>query len=164
MLLRGQNLLGYKHYADDVVQAFVKRTVKNGIDILRIFDALNDERNLKKAMEVAKETGAHVQATISYTISPVHDMDYYLGKAKVLKSMGANSICIKDMAGLLSPMAAKELVTCLKKQIDLPVQLHCHCTSGMASMTYWAAAEAGVDVLDTAISSSSWYFNRLLRL
>ncbi|MGI6553395.1 MAG: oxaloacetate decarboxylase subunit alpha [Bacillota bacterium] len=153
MLLRGQNLLGYKHYADDVVEAFVKKAVKNGIDILRIFDALNDERNLKKAMEVAKETGAHVQATISYTISPVHNLDYYLVKAKILKSMGADSICIKDMAGLLSPVAVRELVAGLKKQVGLPVQLHCHYTSGMASMTYWAAAEAGVDVLDTAISS-----------
>lgn len=153
MLLRGQNLLGYKHYPDDVVEAFVKKAVEHGIDIIRIFDALNDLRNLRKAMEVAKEYGAHVQGTLCYTISPVHNTEYYVEKARELKAMGADSICIKDMAGLLSPVVAVELVKALKVAVSLPVQLHSHYTSGMAAMTYYKAAEAGVDVIDTCISS-----------
>jgi len=153
MLLRGQNLLGYKHYPDDVVEAFVKKAVEHGIDIIRIFDALNDLRNLRKAMEVAKEHGAHVQGTLCYTISPVHNTEYYVEKARELKAMGADSICIKDMAGLLSPVVAVELVKALKVAVSLPVQLHSHYTSGMAAMTYYKAAEAGVDVIDTCISS-----------
>lgn len=153
MLLRGQNLVGYKNYADDVVEEFVKRAIGNGIDILRIFDALNDVRNMRKAMEVAKKEGGHVQATLSYTISPVHTMDYYVNTAKKLEEMGADSLCIKDMAGIITPYMAYELVVNLKKQLSIPVQLHCHYTSGMASMAYLKAIEAGVDVVDTAISS-----------
>jgi oxaloacetate decarboxylase alpha subunit len=152
MLLRGQNLLGYHHYADDVVEMFVKKSVENGIDIIRIFDALNDIRNLKKAIEVTKETGAHAQGTVVYTISPVHNNDYYVGMAKELEEMGIDSLCIKDMAGLLSPYDAYELISRLKKQIKVPIQLHCHYTSGMASMAYLKAIEAGVDVIDTALS------------
>ncbi|MFA5536258.1 MAG: oxaloacetate decarboxylase subunit alpha [Bacillota bacterium] len=153
MLLRGQNILGYKHYADDVVEAFVKKAVEHGIDIIRIFDALNDLRNLEKAMEVAKASGAHVQGAISYTISPVHNTEYYVTKGIQLKEMGADSICIKDMAGLLAPYPAEELILALKSQVGLPIQLHSHYTSGMAAMTYFKAAEAGVDVIDTCISS-----------
>ncbi|WP_088552743.1 oxaloacetate decarboxylase subunit alpha [Calderihabitans maritimus] len=153
MLLRGQNLVGYKHYADDVVEEFVKKAHANGIDIFRIFDALNDVRNMRKAMEVAKQVGAHVQATVSYTISPVHNVEHYVALAKQLEEMGADSLCIKDMAGILSPTGAFELITALKQNINIPIQLHCHYTSGMASMTYLKAIEAGVDVIDTAISS-----------
>jgi oxaloacetate decarboxylase alpha subunit len=152
MLLRGQNLLGYHHYPDDVVEMFVKKSVENGIDIIRIFDALNDIRNLKKAIEVTKETGAHAQGTVVYTISPVHNNDYYVDLAKQLEEMGIDSLCIKDMAGLLTPYDAYELVSRLKKEIDAPIQLHSHYTSGMASMTYLKAIEAGVDVVDTALS------------
>jgi len=152
MLLRGQNLLGYHHYADDVVEMFVKKSVENGIDIIRIFDALNDVRNLKKAIEVTKETGAHAQGTVVYTISPVHNNDYYVNIAKELEKMNVDSICIKDMAGLLSPYDAYELVSRLKKEVKVPIQLHSHYTSGMASMTYLKAIEAGVDVIDTALS------------
>ncbi|MGB9885824.1 MAG: pyruvate/oxaloacetate carboxyltransferase [Moorellales bacterium] len=153
MLLRGQNLVGYEHYPDDVVESFVRRAHANGIQIFRIFDALNDPRNLQKAMEVARSVGAHVQATISYTISPVHDLDYYLGVARTLKEMGADSLCIKDMAGIITPVAARELIGALKREVRLPVQLHCHYSSGLASMAYWEAVHAGVDVVDTAISS-----------
>lgn len=151
MLLRGQNLIGYKHYADDVVEEFVKKAVYHGIDIFRIFDAMNDVRNLRKAMEVAKKEGAHVQATISYTISPVHNLDYYKKMAQELVDHGADSICVKDMAGILKPYEASELVKELKK-FGLPVQMHTHYTSGMASMMYVKAIEAGADVIDTAIS------------
>ncbi len=153
MLLRGQNLVGYKHYADDVVEEFVRLSVRNGIDILRIFDALNDVRNLAKAMDVAKDEGAHVQATISYTISEFHDYNYYVDMGRTLREMGADSIAIKDMAGLITPTAAYELVKRLKEEVGLPVQLHCHYTSGMASMAYLKAIEAGVDCVDTAISA-----------
>ncbi|NLU09556.1 MAG: oxaloacetate decarboxylase subunit alpha [Tepidanaerobacter acetatoxydans] len=152
MLLRGQNLLGYHHYPDDVVEMFVKKSVENGIDIIRIFDALNDIRNLKKAIEVTKETGAHAQGTVVYTISPVHNNDYYVNMAKQLEEMGIDSLCIKDMAGLLAPYDAYELISRLKKEIKVPIQLHSHYTSGMASMTYLKAIEAGVDVVDTALS------------
>ncbi len=153
MLLRGQNLVGYKHYADDVVEEFVKKAVAHGMDIFRIFDAMNDVRNLQKAMEVAKKEGAHVQATFSYTISPVHNLSYFLKMAQSLVDLGADSFCIKDMAGILKPYAAFELVSELKKKFGLPIQMHTHYTSGMASMMYLKAIEAGADVIDTAIST-----------
>jgi len=155
MLLRGQNLVGYKHYPDDVVEAFVKAAVKNGISIMRIFDALNDPRNMAKAIEVSKEGGAHVQATVCYTISPVHDLDHYASVARELKKMGADSLCLKDMAGILKPMVAYEIVKRWKEETGLPVQLHSHYTSGMASMMYIKAIEAGADVVDCAISTMS---------
>lgn len=153
MLLRGQNLVGYKHYADDVVEEFVKRAVAHGMDIFRVFDALNDVRNLQKAMEVAKKEGAHVQATISYTISPVHNLNYFLELTGRLVDLGADSLCIKDMAGILKPYAAFDLVKEIKQKYDLPVQMHTHYTSGMASMMYLKAIEAGAEMIDTAISS-----------
>ncbi|KUO49012.1 MAG: oxaloacetate decarboxylase [Desulfitibacter sp. BRH_c19] len=153
MLLRGQNLVGYKHYPDDIAELFVKKAAENGIDIFRIFDALNDPRNMAKTMEVAKEHNTHVQATLSYTISPVHDVDHFVNLGTTLKEMGADSLCIKDMAGLISPAGAYELVKRLKKEVGIPIQLHCHYTSGMASMAYLKAVEAGVDVIDCAISS-----------
>ncbi len=153
MLLRGQNILGYKHYPDDVVREFCLRAVENGISIIRIFDALNDVRNMETAIKASKEAGAHVQGGISYTISPVHDIDSYVKLAKDLKELGSDSICIKDMAGLLLPYTAEELVKRLKKEVGLPVQLHCHYTSGLASMTYLKAIEAGADVVDTALSA-----------
>ncbi len=153
MLLRGQNLVGYRHYPDDVVEAFVKKAVENGLDIIRIFDALNDTRNMEFSMKVAKEAGAHVQGAISYTISPVHNIDFYLKMAKELEELGADSICIKDMAGLLTPYDAYELVSKLKKTVNVPIQMHSHFTSGMADMMYLKAIEAGADVIDTAISS-----------
>lgn len=152
MLLRGQNLLGYHHYPDDVVELFVKKSVENGIDIIRIFDALNDIRNMEKAIEFTKKAGAHAQGTIVYTISPVHNIDYYIFVAKQLQALGIDSLCVKDMAGLLSPYDAYELISRLKKELKVPVQLHSHYTSGMASMTYLKAIEAGVDVIDTALS------------
>lgn len=149
MLLRGQNLVGYRNYADDVVEAFIHKAVENGIDIIRIFDALNDVRNMSKAMEITRREGAHAQATLSYTLSPVHNLDYFVELAKQLVEIGADSIAIKDMAGLISPYDAYELVTKLKT-VGVPIQLHCHYTSGMASMAYLKAIEAGVDVVDTA--------------
>jgi oxaloacetate decarboxylase alpha subunit len=152
MLLRGQNILGYKHYADDVVQEFVKKSIHNGIDIIRIFDALNDTRNLRVAIETTKKEGAHAQAAISYTISPVHTTDVYVNLAKEMESMGADSICIKDMSGLLTPYYGYELISAIKKAVNVPIQLHSHATSGLASMTYLKAIEAGVDIVDTAIS------------
>lgn len=152
MLLRGQNLVGYKHYPDDVAELFVKKAVENGMDIFRIFDALNDIRNMEKTIICAKKEGAHVQGTISYTISPFHDNDHFVEKAKELKELGSDSICVKDMAGLITPQAAYDLVSSLKKELEMPVQLHCHYTSGMAAMSYLKAIEAGVDVIDCAIS------------
>lgn len=152
MLLRGQNLVGYKHYPDDVAELFVKKAVENGMDIFRVFDALNDPRNMAKVMTVAREEGAHVQATISYTISPYHNIERYVEKAKELKELGAHSLCIKDMAGLITPKAAYDLVKRLKEELQIPIQLHCHYTSGMAAMAYLKAIEAGVDVIDCAIS------------
>ncbi|MEW9124507.1 MAG: oxaloacetate decarboxylase subunit alpha [Thermotaleaceae bacterium] len=152
MLLRGQNLLGYKHYADDVVSEFVKKAIANGVDILRIFDALNDVRNLETAIQTTKKEGGHAQAAISYTISPVHNTEHYLKVAKEMVNMGADSICIKDMSGILTPYYAYELVGKLKKAVKVPIQLHTHYTSGIASMTYLKAIEAGVDVVDCAIS------------
>jgi oxaloacetate decarboxylase alpha subunit len=153
MLLRGQNIVGYKHYPDDIVEKFIVLAKRNGIDIFRIFDAVNDVRNMAWAMKVAKREGAHVQASICYTISPVHDIPSYIEMAKELAELGADSICIKDMAGLISPHVAYELVKRLKEEIDLPIQLHTHYTSGMASAAVLKAVEAGVDVVDTAISS-----------
>ncbi|MBU1241797.1 sodium-extruding oxaloacetate decarboxylase subunit alpha [Myxococcota bacterium] len=155
MLLRGQNLVGYRHYADDVVDRFVELAAKNGIDIFRIFDALNDVRNMEQAIRAAVKTGKHVQGTISYTLSPVHTEDLFVTFAKELKGLGCHSICIKDMAGLLDPAACTSLVSRLKKEVALPVQVHTHCTSGLAQMTYFAAAEAGADVVDCALSPFS---------
>lgn len=152
MLLRGQNILGYKHYPDDIVEEFVTKSVENGVDIIRIFDALNDVRNLETSIKTAKKVGAHAQATIVYTISPVHNIEHYLKVAKELTEMGADSLCIKDMSGILTPYNAYELIKALKDKVKVPIQLHSHYTSGMASMTYLKAIEAGVDVIDTAIS------------
>ncbi len=152
MLFRGQNILGYRHYADDVVEYFVQKCVANGIDIIRIFDALNDPRNLQTAIKATKKEGGHVQAAISYTTGPVFSNEYFANYAKELEEMGADSICIKDMAGLLKPYDAFDLVTAIKSVCKLPVQLHTHYTSGLASMTVLKAVEAGVDIVDTAIS------------
>lgn len=150
MLLRGQNLVGYRQYADDVVEKFVAKSIENGIDIIRMFDALNDLRNLEQAMKVAKREGGHVQAAFVYTISPVATLEYYLDLGVQLKQMGADSLCIKDMAGLLTPFSAYELITRLKEIIDLPIQLHTHYVGGLATMTYLKGIEAGVDIIDTA--------------
>lgn len=155
MLLRGQNLVGYKHYPDDIVERFIVASRRNGIDVFRVFDALNDIRNMAFAMKIAKREGGHVQATISYTISPVHSIDSFVQMGRELAECGADSICIKDMAGLISPYAAYELVSALKKDPGLPVQLHTHYTSGMGTASLIKAVEAGVDVIDTAISSMS---------
>lgn len=155
MLLRGQNLLGYKNYPDDVVQEFIKRAIANGIDIIRIFDALNDVRNLKTSIETTKKCGGHAQAAISYTVSPVHNIEYYIGLSKEMESMGADSICIKDMSGILLPYVAYDLVSKLKKEVKIPIQIHSHFTSGVANQTYLKAVEAGVDVIDTALSPFS---------
>ena len=152
MLFRGQNILGYRHYSDDVVEYFVQKSIANGIDILRIFDALNDERNLKTAINATKKEGGHVQAAISYTTGDVYTLDYYTKYAKQLEEMGADSICIKDMAGLLLPYDAYDLVKAIKETVKVPIQLHTHYTAGVASMTAIKAIEAGVDVVDTAIS------------
>ncbi len=152
MLFRGQNILGYRHYSDDVVEYFVQKSIANGIDILRIFDALNDPRNLETAINATKKEGGHVQAAISYTTGPVYTNDYYRGYAKTLEDMGADSICIKDMAGLLKPYDAYELVKALKETVKVPIQVHTHYTSGLASMTLLKAIEAGADIVDTAIS------------
>ena len=155
MLLRGQNILGYKHYSDDIVRRFVKASVRNGIDIIRIFDALNDVDNLKVATQAAVEEGAIVSGAISYTTSPVHTLDAYVKLAKEMKAMGVSTIAIKDMAGIMSPAEAYDLVSALKDAIDLPIVVHTHCTTGMAYMTYLKAVEAGADVIDTAISPFS---------
>ena len=155
MLFRGQNILGYKHYADDVVEYFVQKSIANGIDILRIFDALNDPRNLQTAINACKKEGGHAQATVCYTISPVHSNESFVDLAKELENNGADSICIKDMAGLVLPYAAYDLVKKMKEAVKIPVQLHTHYTSGVASMSYLKAIEAGVDVVDTAISPLS---------
>ena len=155
MLLRGQNILGYNHYADDVVREFVNRSVDNGVSIIRIFDALNDTRNLECAMRAAKEAGAHVQGCIVYTISPYHQDKDFVQLGKELAQMGADSICIKDMAGLLRPYAAESLIRSLKAELDLPIDLHTHFTSGMGDMTHLKAVEAGADMIDTALSPFS---------
>lgn len=156
MLLRGQNLVGYKHYPDDVVTKFVEKSYENGVDIFRIFDALNDIRNMEKSIKVAKDQGAHVQGTISYTLSPAHTLDDFVNLAKDLESLDCDSVAIKDMAGLITPTAAYDLVSKLKEETDLLVDLHCHCTSGMTPISYYAACQAGVDILDTAISPLAW--------
>ena len=156
MLLRGQNLVGYKHYPDDIVRNFVEKSYENGVDVFRIFDALNDVRNMKLSIKVAKEQGAHVQGTISYTTSPFHTLEKYVEFAKELEALECDSVTIKDMAGLISPTDTYELVKTLKEETDLLINLHCHCTSGMTPMSYYAACEAGVDILDTAISPLSW--------
>ena len=152
MLFRGQNMLGYRHYSDEIVDYFVKKSIDNGIDILRIFDALNDVRNLETAINAANKYGGHVQAAISYTTGPVFDVDYYCHYAKQLENAGASSICIKDMAGLLTPYGTYDLVKALKETVKIPIQLHTHYTSGLASMVLLKGIEAGVDVIDTAMS------------
>ncbi|MBQ3564427.1 MAG: oxaloacetate decarboxylase subunit alpha [Clostridia bacterium] len=152
MLFRGQNMLGYRHYADDVVEYLVQKSVANGIDILRIFDALNDPRNLTTAINAAKKEKAHVQAAISYTTGPVFDIEYYTKYAKQLEEIGADSICVKDMAGLLTPYGTYDLVKALKETVKVPIQVHSHYTSGLASMVLMKAVEAGADVVDTALS------------
>lgn len=155
MLLRGQNLLGYRHYADDVVAKFVERAATNGVDVFRVFDAMNDPRNLEAAIKAVKDNGKHAQGTLSFTLSPVHTMQMWVDYAKVIEDMGADSICIKDMAGILSPYGAFNLVSQLKQQTDLEVQMHCHATAGLSDMTILKAVEAGIDRVDTAISSMS---------
>ncbi len=159
MLFRGQNILGYRHYADDVVEMFVKKSLENGIDIIRIFDALNDLRNLKSAVDATnkykKEFGGHCQIALSYTTSPVHTIDYYVELAKEVEKMGADSICIKDMAGVLLPEASYELFSRLKKAVSLPLELHTHCTGGIAELSMQKAIQAGCDIVDTALSPFS---------
>ena len=155
MLFRGQNILGYKHYADDVVDLFVKKSLENGIDIIRIFDALNDIRNLKCAVDSTKKYGGHCQIALSYTTSPVHTVEYYVNLAKEIEKMGADSLCIKDMAGVLLPQDAYELISQLKANTKLPIELHSHCTAGVCEMTYMNAIAAGVDIVDTALSPLS---------
>jgi len=155
MLLRGQNLLGYRHYADDVVERFVDRAAENGVDVFRIFDAMNDPRNLATAIKAVRKTGKHAQGTISYTTSHIHTIDMWVELAKEIEDMGAQSIAIKDMAGLLKPYVAFELVTRLKKELSVPIHMQCHATTGMSTATALKAAEAGIDNVDTAISSMS---------
>lgn len=152
MLFRGQNMLGYRHYADDVVEYFVQKSIANGINIIRIFDALNDIRNLETAMKATKKEGGHMQAAISYTTGPVFDTQYYVDYAKRLEDSGADSICLKDMAGLLTPYGVSELVKALKENVKVPIQIHSHYTSGLASMVHLKAIEAGADGIDTAMS------------
>ena len=155
MLFRGQNILGYRHYADDVVEKFVEKSIKNGIDIIRIFDALNDIRNLECAVKACKKYGGECQIALSYTTSPVHTVEYYVNLAKEIEKLGADSICIKDMAGVLLPETAYELITQLKANTKLPIELHSHCTGGLMEMTYLRAIQAGVDIIDCALSPLS---------
>jgi pyruvate carboxylase subunit B len=155
MLLRGQNLVGYRHYADDVVDKFVEKAAKNGVDIFRIFDAVNDIRNMERSIKAAKKAEKHVQGGLSYTISPVHTIEKFANFAVRLAELGCDSICIKDMAGLITPQNAYDLVKAIKKEVNLPINIHTHCTSGMAQMSYFYACIAGVDILDTAISPLS---------
>ena len=155
MLFRGQNILGYRHYSDDVVDMFCKKSIENGIDIIRVFDALNDIRNLEMAVKATKKYGGECQIAMSYTTSPVHTIEYYVNLAKEIERMGADSICIKDMAGVLTPEDATKLVTALKKGTSLPLELHSHCTAGVCEMTYMAAIKAGVDIVDTSMSPLS---------
>jgi pyruvate/oxaloacetate carboxyltransferase len=156
MLLRGQNVVGYRNYPDDVVIKFVEKAAENGIDIFRIFDALNDVRNMEVAIKTVKKTGKHAQGTISYTISPVHTVEHFVELAKKLAELDCDSICIKDMAGMLAPQPAYDLITALKKEVNLPIHIHSHSTSGMVMMTYLRACEAGADILDTAFSPLAW--------
>jgi pyruvate carboxylase subunit B len=153
MLLRGQNIVGYRHYADDIVEKFVGKASDLGIDVFRVFDAMNDIRNLKKAIECIKKAGKIAEGTLSYTVSPVHSVDLFVSIAKELESMGCDTICIKDMAGLITPYSAGELVSALVQAVSIPVHVHCHCTSGMAEMAYVKAVEAGAVILDVAVSS-----------
>lgn len=155
MLFRGQNILGYKHYADDVVEKFVQKSIENGIDIIRVFDALNDVRNLKSAVNATKKYGGHCQIALSYTTSPVHTVEYYVELAKEVEKMGADSLCIKDMAGVILPEDAYTLISQLKKNTKLPIELHGHCTGGIAELAYRKAIEAGVDIVDCALSPLS---------
>ena len=155
MLLRGQNLLGYRHYADDVVTRFVERAHESGVDVFRIFDAMNDIRNLKTAIKATIDSGAHAQGTISYTVSPVHNLKLWLEMAKQLEDLGVHSICVKDMAGLLKPYECEALITGLKETVDVPIAMQCHATTGLSTATYQKAIDAGIDMLDTAISSMS---------
>ncbi|BCX89408.1 oxaloacetate decarboxylase (Na+ extruding) subunit alpha [Methylomarinovum tepidoasis] len=159
MLLRGQNLLGYRHYADDVVDAFVERAAANGMDVFRIFDALNDLRNIEHAVKAVIACGKHAQGTLSYTTSPVHSIDTWVDLGRRIEDMGAHSVCIKDMAGLLTPHVATELVTRLKQHLEIPLHLHCHATTGLSIATLYAAAEAGIDNVDTAVSSMSMTYS-----
>jgi len=152
MLFRGQNILGYNHYADDVVEYFVQKSLANGIDIIRIFDCLNDVRNLETAVKAANKENGHAQIALSYTLGDAYTLDYWRDMAKKIEDMGAKSLCIKDMAGLLTPYKATELVTALKESVQIPIDLHTHYTSGVASMTYMKAVEAGCDIIDTAMS------------
>ncbi|HAB55433.1 MAG TPA: oxaloacetate decarboxylase subunit alpha [Cellvibrionales bacterium] len=155
MLFRGQNILGYRHYADDVVERFVERAAFNGVDVFRVFDAINDTRNLETSIKAVRKVGKHAQGTISYTLSPVHNIDLWVNLAKQIESMGADSIAIKDMAGLLKPYVAFELVSRLKKEVNIPIHMHCHATTGMSTATALKAIEAGIDNIDTSISSMS---------
>jgi oxaloacetate decarboxylase alpha subunit len=155
MLFRGQNILGYRHYADDLVEKFVERAHINGVDVFRIFDAMNDVRNMDTSIKAAVKIGAHAQGTLSYTVSPVHDLQGWLTMAKQLEDMGAHSLCIKDMAGLLKPYVAEKLITKIKETVDLPIALHCHATTGLSVATHMKAIDADIDVIDTAISSMS---------
>lgn len=155
MLFRGQNILGYHHYADDVVEKFVQKSIENGIDIIRVFDALNDIRNLKSAVDATKKYGGHCQIALSYTTSPIHTIEYYVNLAKEIEKLGADSLCIKDMAGVLLPNDAYELISKLKANTKLPIELHSHCTGGICQLTYMKAIEAGVDIIDTALSPFS---------
>ena len=152
MLLRGQNLLGYKHYADDVVDSFIKNSIKNGIDVIRVFDALNDTRNVATSLECIKKYDGHAQIAVSYTTSDIHTIEYYVELAKKSAALGADSLCIKDMAGVMTPESAYSLISALKDAVEMPIQLHSHDTGGIAAMTYIRAAQAGVDIVDTAIS------------
>lgn len=155
MLFRGQNILGYRHYADDVVEKFVERAAVNGVDIFRVFDAMNDMRNLETAIKAVRKQGKHAQGTMSYTLSPVHNLDNWLDMARQIESMGADSLCIKDMAGLLKPYVAYELISQLKQTVKIPIHMHCHATTGLSTATYVKAVEAGIDNVDTSISSMS---------
>jgi len=155
MLFRGQNMLGYRNYSDDVVDLFCKKAIENGIDIIRVFDALNDIRNLRQSVLSVKKYGGNCQIALSYTTSPVHTVEYYVNLAKEIEALGADSICVKDMAGVLTPGAARELFTALRKNTTLPLELHGHCTGGICEMTYLAAIEAGCDIIDTCISPLS---------
>ncbi|MDE0343378.1 MAG: pyruvate carboxylase subunit B [Deltaproteobacteria bacterium] len=155
MLLRGQNIVGYRNYPDDAVESFVERSAENGIDVFRVFDAMNDIRNMKTSMEAVKRTGKTLEAAVSYTISPVHSTQYFVDFAQKLVDAGTDVLAVKDMAGLLSPYVASELIAALKDRVDVPVHLHSHCTTGMAQMAYIMAVEAGVDIIDTAISTLS---------
>ncbi len=155
MLFRGQNILGYRHYADDLVEKFVERAAHNGVDVFRIFDALNDMRNLETAVKATLAVGKHAQGTISYTVSPVHTLDVWVDHGRRVEDMGAHSLCIKDMAGLLNPYVAFELVGCLKETLDIPIHMQCHATTGMSTAACVKAAEAGIDNIDTSISSMS---------